>query len=74
MDLGTQQMIAELAEIKTYLKTVLDRLEKGDIRFQRLEERVNHLEHARTQIMLVGSMAVMVISAVVSGVVRMMMP
>lgn len=74
MDLGTQQMIAELAEIKTYLKTVLDRLEKGDNRFHRLEERVNALEHARTQIMLVGSMAVMVISAVVSAVVRMMIP
>lgn len=74
MDLGTQQMIAELAEIKTYLKTVLDRLEKSDNRFHRLEERVNALEHARTQIMLVGSMAVMVISAVVSAVVRMMVP
>lgn len=74
MDLGTQQMIAELAEIKTYLKTVLDRLEKSDNRFHRLEERVNALEHARTQIMLVGSMAVMVISAVVSAVVRMMIP
>ena len=74
MDLGTQQMIAELAEIKTYLKTVLDRLEKGDNRFYRLEERVNALEHARTQIMLVGSMAVMVISAIVSAVVRMLVP
>ena len=74
MDLGTQQMIAELAEIKTYLKTVLDRLEKSDNRFHRLEERVNALEHARTQIMLLGSMAVMVISAVVSAVVRMIIP
>lgn len=74
MDLGTQQMIAELAEIKTYLKTVLDRLEKGDTRFQRLEERVNALEHARTQIMLIGSMAMIVISAIVSAVVRMMVP
>lgn len=74
MDLGTQQMIAELAEIKTYLKTVLDRLEKSDNRFYRLEERVNALEHARTQIMLVGSMAVMVISAIVSAVVRMLVP
>lgn len=74
MDLGTSQMIAELAEIKTYLKTVLERLEKGDGRFDRLEERVNKLEHARTQIMLLGTMAVIVFSAVVNAVMRMMFP
>lgn len=68
------RLIAELAEIKTLIRVALDRLEKGDARFAELERRVNTLEHARTQIMLIGTMAVMVISAVVSGVVRMMFP
>lgn len=68
------QLIAELAEIKTLIRIALDRLEKGDNRFQEIEKRVNTLEHSRTQILTLGSLLMIVVSAGVSAIMRMMIP
>jgi hypothetical protein len=70
----SSQLIAELAEIKTLIRIALDRLEKGDNRFHEIEKRVNTLEHARTQILTIGSLLMIVVSAGVSAVMRMLMP